>query len=202
MYNSPAVKKVLRNYWRPDVSSNPKVQIIPLGYANDRHAKDSPTNPSFSERTNLWGFAGSLDREGRGEALAILRGAGPYDEHTKENWSSPAKLGSAEYIAHMRNVKFVPCFRGSRALESYRFYEALEHGAIPIYVPSESQQSKDEYTDMYGKHPFLGFPSWQKAAEMLPALAKQPQIMEKHRESLKQWWSEKKAELRASLTPQ
>ena len=199
IYNSPAIKKVLRNYWRPDISSNPKVQIIPLGYANDRHAKDTPTNPSFSERTNLWGFAGSLDRAGRSEALAILRGAGPYEEYTKENWSSPAKLGPAEYTAHMRNVKFVPCFRGSRALESYRFYEALEHGAIPIYVPSESQQSKDEYTELYGKHPFLGFPSWQKAVEMLPALAKQPQIMEKHRESLKQWWSEKKTELRARL---
>ena len=200
MYNSPAVKKILRNYWRPDVSSNPKVQIIPLGYANDRQAKNKSENPSFSERTNLWGFAGSLDRVGRSEALAILRSAGPYEEYTKENWSLPGKLGPEQYTAHMRNVKFVPCFRGSRALESYRFYEALEHGAIPIYVPSESQQSKDEYAELYGKHPFLGFPSWQKAAEMLPILAKQPQIMEKHREALRQWWSEKKTELRASLT--
>jgi GR25 family glycosyltransferase involved in LPS biosynthesis len=197
MYNSPAIKKVLRNYWRPDISSNQKVQIIPLGYANDRQNKD--TNPSFSERTNLWGFAGSLDRAGRSEALAILRGTGPYEEYTKENWSSPSKLGAKEYTAHMRNIKFVPCFRGSHALESYRFYEALELGAIPIYVPSESHRSKDEYVELYGKHPFLGFPSWQKAAEMLPVLAKQPQIMEKHRESIRQWWSEKKAKLRGDI---
>ena len=198
MYNHPAIKKVLRNYWRPDVSSNPKVQILPLGYANNRCAQ-SKSNPAFADRQNLWGFAGSLDRPGRIDALEILRKTGPYEEHTKQTWSAPAKLDASTYTEHLRNAKFVPCFAGSKSLESYRLYEALENGAIPIYVPSESHNSADEYTELYGKHPFLGFPSWQKAAEMLPMLANQSQIMEKHREKLREWWSQKKQELRLSL---
>ena len=198
MYNHPAIKKVLRNYWRPDISSNPKVQILPLGYANNRCAQ-SKSNPAFADRPNLWGFAGSLDRPGRIDALEILRKTGSYEEHTKLTWSAPAKLDASTYTEHLRNAKFVPCFAGSKSLESYRLYEALEYGAIPIYVPSESHNSADEYTELYGKHPFLGFPSWQKAAEMLPMLANQSQIMEKHREKLREWWSQKKQELRLSL---
>ena len=197
MYNHPAVKKVLRNYWRPDLVSNPKVQFIPLGFANDRGGQ-SKSNPSFEERKNIWAFAGSLDRPGRQNALEILRKVGPHEEQTKPTWSTPAKLTASAYVEHLRNAKFVPCFAGSKSLESYRFYEAIEHGAIPIYVPSNN--CSDEYTELYGKHPFLGFPSWEKVAEMLPLLVKQPKIMEKHREKLREWWSEKKREIRLSLS--
>jgi hypothetical protein len=99
----------------------------------------------------------------------------------------------------LRDAKFVPCFRGFRALESYRIYEALEHGAIPIYVPGESYGSADELRELYGVHPFLGFPSWVKAAEMLPLLAKQPAVMEKHRQTLAAWWAAKKADVILAL---
>jgi hypothetical protein len=196
MYNHPAVKKVLRNYWRPDLVSNPKVQFIPLGFANDR-AGQSKSSPSFEERKNIWAFAGSLDRPGRQNALEILRKVGPHEEQTKPTWSSPAKLTASAYVEHLRNAKFVPCFAGSKSIESYRFYEAIEHGAIPIYVPNNCS---DEYTELYGKHPFLGFPSWEKVAEMLPLLVNKPKIMEKHREKLREWWSEKKREIRLSLS--
>jgi hypothetical protein len=78
-------------------------------------------------------------------------------------------------------------------------YEALEHGAIPIYIPSESSHCSDEYTEIYGKHPFLGFPSWAAAAEVLPKLIAQPQIMEKHCSQLRTWWNDKKTECQVKL---
>jgi hypothetical protein len=89
--------------------------------------------------------------------------------------------------------------RGSAALESFRLYEALEHGSIPIYVPSESSRCRDEFTEIYGKHPFLGFPNWSAVADYLPKLVAQPAIMEKHRLQLQTWWNEKKTEYRATL---
>ncbi len=195
-YALPSVKQVIRNYARPDLAAyGDKIKLIPLGFANGRSSKHLPSPPAFEERAQLWCFAGSADRPGRLEALTKLHAAGPYEEHVKNAWSAPHKVEGPEYIAMLRRAKFVPCFRGSSALESYRLYEALEHGAIPIYVADESNHGlKDEYTSVLEKHPLLAFPSWDKAADMLPILARQPAVMEKHRQSLMEWWAAKKAE--------
>jgi GR25 family glycosyltransferase involved in LPS biosynthesis len=199
-YGHPSVKGVIRNYWRPELKSYPtKVLLIPLGYTNNRSRIGFPESPSFEERDIVWSFAGSLDRNGRQEALEKLRSVKPHREECKPSWSSPDIMKAEEYNMLLQKSKFVPCMRGSHALESYRLYEALEHGAIPIYVPSESAHCMDEYTELYGKHPFLGFESWSAAAGFLPKLMTQPQVMEKHRTQLRTWWNDKKTELRVKL---
>jgi hypothetical protein len=199
-YTHPAVKHIYRNYWRKDLNNYPtKVTMIPLGYANNRHATHLPPSPMFSERPHLWAFAGALDRAGREAALIALRQATPYAEHTTPKWNDHNQLQGPQYIELLRKAKFVPCFRGSHALESYRLYEALEHGAIPIYVPSESHNTNDEYKELFGEHPFLGFPSWSMAASLLPKLALQTEAMEKHRQTLQQWWVTKKADIKKRI---
>ena len=199
-YNHPAVKHVIRNYWRNDLAQyKSKVTVVPLGYANGRHAMHLPGPPMFADRPHLWAFAGSMDRQGRAEAITALHKATPYAEHILPTWASPNQLEGPEYIDMMRKAKFVPCFRGSYALESYRLYEALEHGAIPIYVPSESHNTADELKELFGNHPFLGFPSWDMASSLLPRLASQPEAMEKHRATLASWWANKKAETQKSI---
>ena len=199
-YTHPAIKHIYRNYWRNDIKRyENKVTLLPLGYANGRHATHLPPSPSFSERSHLWAFAGALDRAGRQEALNTLHQATPYAEHTTPQWGDKNQLQGPQYIELLRKAKFVPCFRGSHALESYRLYEALEHGAIPIYVPSESHNTNDEYTELFGQHPFLGFPSWSMAASLLPKLALQTEAMEKHRQTLQQWWATKKADVKKCI---
>ena len=195
IYGSKAVSKVVRNYWRQDLPST--IIQLPLGYTNGRSHYAYPSTPLFKDRTHLWSFAGSLDRPGREEALNCLKKTNEYCCNGKERWETPYPQDGPAYIDTLRKSKFVPCFAGSVALESYRLYEAIEHGAIPIYVPSP----RDEYTEMYGKHPFLGFPSWEKAAEMLPLLAAKPEIMEKHRLLCLNWWEEKKKALQLALEP-
>lgn len=199
-YNHPSVKAIVRNYWRPELKSftNKPLYVIPLGYANNRSGKGFE-HKSFQDREYVWSFAGSLDREGREAGLAELQSVKPHKQECKRTWSSSNPLNAEEYNIMLETSKFVPCMRGIKALESFRLYEALEHGAIPIYVPSESSQCADEFTEMYGKHPFLGFPSWAAAAEYLPKLVAQPQIMEKHRSQLSLWWDEKKKELQDKL---
>jgi hypothetical protein len=73
----------------------------------------------------------------------------------------------------------------------------LEQGAIPIYVPGESRGCKDEWRELLGSHPFLGFPSWERAAELLPQLAKETDAMERHRLACADWWAKKKAATKA-----
>jgi GR25 family glycosyltransferase involved in LPS biosynthesis len=203
-YRSRSVKHVIRNYIRPNLPLN-KTTLLPLGYANGRgsvRAHLSPANPSFTERPYLWSFAGSMDRQGRDKAIITLQKTGSCILYAKESWGSPPKLQASEYAKLLQDSKFIPCFAGFRALESYRLYEALEHGAIPFYVPSDSPNlsvTQDGYTEVLGKHPILAFPSWEKAAELLPLLAQNPAQMEEHRTTLKTWWANKKVDLQKQV---
>jgi GR25 family glycosyltransferase involved in LPS biosynthesis len=199
IYGSKAVKQVLRTYWRKDLAQyGEKVYVIPLGYAKGASNAKSVL-PTYSERPLMWSFAGSLDRPGREQSLATLRAIQPYKECSKPSWGSPNRVEGPDYTNLLETTKFVPCFRGSLALESFRLYETLESGAIPIYVPSESSTNGDEYRELFGQHPLLGFPSWEKAVEVLPKLASQTELMEKHRRSIQDWWLTKKETVRAKL---
>jgi hypothetical protein len=198
VYASPAVKAVIRNYWRPNLPE--KTILIPLGYANGRGGKHLPAPPVFADRKNLFTFSGSLDRPGRTEALSALKTLTPHDVQTREAWSQSAPQTGPEYNASLRAAKFVPCFKGSCALESFRIYEALEHGAIPIYIPAESTAgTTDELKEQFGPHPLLGFPSWEVAVKTLPLLSSKTEVMEKHRAQLQAWWAEQKAAARAKV---
>lgn len=189
------VSRVFRNYWRRGLPTH--ATVIPLGYARGRHGRHySASTLPFTERPTVWSFAGSLDREGRDDALSTLRTVRPYVERSKASWDSTPALDARAYNDMLRTTKFVPCFRGSCSLESYRLYEALEQGAIPIYVPAESNGCADEWRELLGSHPFLGFPSWDKAAELLPMLCVQTEAMERHRLACAEWWETKKAQVR------
>jgi hypothetical protein len=201
-YNSKAVRQVIRNYPRSDISSEARTKtlVIPLGYAKGcGSVSKTPTLP-FSERPYVWSFAGSMDRQGRATAIQLLQKPemDPYAVEAKPTWSDPAKLIAPDYTTLMRKTKFVPCFAGFRALESYRLYEALEQGAIPFYVP-DGVEKRDTYNEVLGNHPILSFPTWERVAEILPTFLKNPVQMEEHRMSLINWWNTKKSEIRTQI---
>jgi hypothetical protein len=194
-YRSPSVKHVFRNYPRADLPLD-KVSLLPLGYANGR----ATTNeiPAFKDRPYTWSFAGSMDRHGREQILQQLKHVEPHLLETKETWSHPAKLDAKDYTTLLQKTKFVPCVAGFRALESYRLYEALEQGAIPVIVP-DGPEGRDTYVDVLGKHPILTFPSWEKVVAILPILVNNPAKMEEHKQQVMTWWSAKKAELKQQI---
>jgi GR25 family glycosyltransferase involved in LPS biosynthesis len=201
-YKHPTVRKVLRNYWRPNIEPAvaEKVVFLPLGYAPNRDGAHLGAPPSFEERSVTWSFVGSLDRPGRAEALSVLHADVAGGEmHAKPRWDSPNVMEAEAYNELLRKTKFVPCFRGSRALESYRLYETLEHGGIPIYVKSESADCEDEYTAVLGKHPLLGFADWKQVAENIPKFLARAEVMEKHRRAARDWWTGLKAALRVKV---
>lgn len=197
IYNSPAVKHVFRTYWRPGIDTS-KITILPLGYVKERGGTQQST-PTFPERKEIWSFVGSADRPGRHEALDTLKLLQPAQLHIKPGWSSPHALGPSEYCNLLKQTRFVPCMKGSSALESFRMYEALEHGAIPFYVPSESHQCQDEYHELFGNHPLLAVPSWKEAVEFLKHLAEKPEVMERHRQVCMEWWRNQKETLKMKI---
>jgi len=154
LYNHPAVRAVFRNYWRPDCNST-KVMTLPLGYLNGKGGSGKVL--ISSQRPVDWSFAGAIDRAGRTEALDLLKGRySNHKVHLTPTWGTNENLDTAAYLAMLQECKFVPCLDGFFNTESYRFYEALESGALPIVRVDE----KRSYENLLLDAPLLTVNSW------------------------------------------
>jgi len=117
---------VYRNYWRPGLQDHPQCHYLPLG-VNCPPGAFSPR--PFPERTHRWSFAGQA--KGARETMidTISRRS---DGYLLVNDDFNSGLPKGAYARLLSDTKVVLCPRGFRAVETYRLYEALEAGAIPL----------------------------------------------------------------------
>ena len=154
MYKHPAVRTVFRNYWRPDCVSS-KVIHLPLGYLNGKSGDG--TGIIASQRPFTWSFAGAIDRNNRKDIIKILQERFPNNKvHLTPTWGTSANLIATEYMDILRKSKFIPCLDGFFNTESFRFYEALEAGAIPIVCIDD----KESYKNILKDAPLLILNNW------------------------------------------
>uniref|UniRef100_A0A6C0K141 Alpha-(1,3)-fucosyltransferase FucT N-terminal domain-containing protein n=1 Tax=viral metagenome TaxID=1070528 RepID=A0A6C0K141_9ZZZZ len=154
VYDLEMCTKVVRNYAREGLGS--KVTVLPLGFA----IPCSSPIPSFSERPLVWGFHG-FDWNDRKEMLAPLQKLEPKECLFQEGFNA-----SSDYSAMLLKSKFAPVPRGHH-VETFRLWEALEHGSIPLYVRSagdgaywnwlKSNLSLMEIRDWAGAVKVIGF---------------------------------------------
>jgi hypothetical protein len=185
-YNLPGCKGVIRNYYRKDVVESERVAVIPLGFhwaiPNGQPVIHTP-RPPFREF--VWSFVGTgwADRKEKLAALDVI----PGDKKLvfMDKWNSPSMLGREENLSILLNSWFVPCPAGNNG-ETYRVYEALEAGAVPIIVKEEGME---EYFTFIGRYlPFVIATSWEHAAQLIYTLRAQPEIYENHRLQLLEAW--------------
>lgn len=125
-------KTVIRNYPRYGMSW-PHVHVIPLGY-HFRATHGSPMK-SWSERELAWSFHGT-DWFDRGTQLGVFTKFVPYSCHLQPNWNHPTATKEKPYLSLLGNSKFCPILKGQHS-ETFRLYEALEAGTLPITVISD-----------------------------------------------------------------
>ncbi len=192
-YDWPEVSGVLRFYSRPNLPS--KVVALPLGYHwQFKGNRDVPhlRTPELPFREFLWSFAGT-NWMSRKEQMGVLEAAQPRYVKWFDDWNSPNQLGEDEYIALLLNSKFVPCPRGQN-VETYRFYEALECGCVPVFP---KQDGDEEFLKQFnGFLPFLNLQSWDHVAALMVHMTQNPELMENYRKAVLIGWSRYKMELK------
>ena len=187
-YDWPACLGVIRNYVRPDVKESEKVKIIPLGYhwaitvSNPEPYMHTP-RPPFREL--VWSFTGTKwqDRDKKLEPLKTIPGENMLK--LVDTWESPERIGRAESLAILLNSWFIPCPRGQNP-ETFRFYESLEAGAVPVLVKEEGMELYLNYLNRF--FPLLVANDWRHAAELIHTLKAQPQVYEQYRMQLLGAW--------------
>ena len=186
-YNYPCCKKVIRNYSRANL--NEKVRVMPLGYAVKAPICPSP---SFKDRPMVWGFHGS-SWSNREELLKPLLSIGPNNYKMIQEFQGKDMSSPQEYQQMLLQSQCVPIPRGNH-VETFRLYEALEHGAVPLYVRT-ADRSDEVYWPWLRSHLHLmEIASWDKVPVILELFRKFPEKAEQYRTGLLDQWARWKAE--------
>jgi hypothetical protein len=179
-YSMSMCKSVLRNYIRPDFNGLPHVHTIPLGY----HHK--PTSiKSFDERELIWSFHGT-DWFERSKQLERFTAFVPYSCNLQPHWNHPTATKEKTYLTLLGNSKFCPILKGQHA-ETFRLYEALECGCIPILV--NDQQSSAYYSYITQYIPLLNLTSWEQVPGFITQLYNDKENLETYRNVLLQHYA-------------
>jgi GR25 family glycosyltransferase involved in LPS biosynthesis len=178
---------VVRNYVHSTLQVGPPLLTAPLGYQH-------PVTDGVVERDLVWSFLGT-DWHNRKNLLApFVEIPAKYHLHLVDSWSSPKKLNGPEMYSYMKRSLFVPCPSGENA-ESFRIYEALEAGAIPVLV-----RDNNEFITFLTKHiPLKVFDGWDDAALIVYALSNNKGKYEEYRRKVMDAWAVYKKELNISV---
>ena len=187
-------KGVIRNYVRADASGQ-NILTIPLGYNKHSESRiDAPwiETPSLPFRENVWSFYGT-GWKGREELLSVLQNIQPSKSKFYKDWLSLDQLPELEYISEMLNSIFIPCPNGMSP-ETFRVYEALENGAIPLIVRSEGDEAWFEM--LKSNLSLLNIPSYSHAAMLMSNLVNDKNMLEMYRNQLLVQWAQWKSKLK------
>jgi hypothetical protein len=88
----------------------------------------------------------------------------------------------------MDDTVVAPCPAGWSNLETFRVYEALEAGCIPIV---ENRPGFDYFTRLLGPHPMPTVATWGDAATLVKRL-KAEDGLEPLRQTCAAWWAQYK----------
>jgi hypothetical protein len=188
IYELPGCEKVLRFYIRNDIPCPEKVTTIPLGFHwTLRDGSKNPINltPKLPFRELVWSFHGT-NWKGRKEALKPLCDLS--QNHLAdfyEQWLGTEALGKEQYISTLLNSVFVPCPEGVNG-ETFRFYEALECGCIPLIVRTASNSVWLDW--VMENLQIIELPSWQAAATFMEHLLANKEQLEKYRDVILGSW--------------
>lgn len=182
---------VFRNYWHKQFVDDPKVLCFALGYKSGFWNGISKSLAQSSQRPYYWSFAGQISgKPTRATMIAHLKQVSPYYLHEIGTWMDPRSLHTYDYQILMLNSIFIPAGRGYWNMDSFRVWEALECGCIPIV----EKFPIDYFKKFLGEHPFIVIDSWDQAPFKIAKLCSDSIALEEKRQECITWWNNYKKE--------
>lgn len=159
--------------------------FLPFGYPVIIEGCDN------KDRKYDWFFSGQVTHETRVKCVKVLRGI----ENGKlvETGGFNQGLPHLEYIEYMRDSKVVPCPGGVATQDTFRIYEALESGCVPVVSKGYI------WSKIFEEVPFPVIDSWEE----LPAAMKQiTDNWEAKQLEVIKWWADYKLKVREDFLMQ
>lgn len=177
----PECDFVVRHFYRKGVQDH--VLTVPLGWTVGTRNINSD-KPS-SERSLNWSCIVHRLDQSRVNLANVFQNM-PNGMFYAVDHHGP-RLSTSEMSRIYRDSIFVPCPSGRITPESFRVFEALENGAIPIV------EKTDYWHLCYGiDFPAIQIFSWQEARETINIMLADQVVLEKYRRHCVNWWTESK----------
>jgi GR25 family glycosyltransferase involved in LPS biosynthesis len=188
-YSYTSCKGVLRNYPREECTSMKHVSIIPLG-----PWRRPSSGLNLDAKSLLWSFYGTkwMNREA---SLDAIKDVGPNSYAFYDNWLDPKQIDAEKYSAICAQSFSIPCPRGQNA-ESFRLWEALEFGCLPLIV--RDTDNTLFYNMLREKLHIPIFSSWIEVRQMFSHFVEGKLDLQNIRKLVLENWAKWKSELKGA----
>ena len=190
-YNLSSIYKKFNFVWRSFCSNkyfiNNKISCLPIGYKSGTLLKNQLGNRKYK-----WTFIGTPHKSSRHDLLFQLSNIKPSFLHKTSKFNEKI-IDVGEMSKILSLTEFVPCPNGFVHPETYRLYEALECGCIPIV-----ENAHKYYDRLFFNNPFIKVDRWIEAKSVVEKW-EDDQIKQKQ-EECKTWWNQYKKELQEFIT--
>jgi hypothetical protein len=184
---------VYRNYWSPVLATRANVRFFPLGVGAPINRNTVKVDRSMLEREFIWNFVGDVNKPSRQGLIEIFSNLSPHRVHLVEDFFDPRKLGPCEYQSIVANSRFTLCPDGYDNCDTYRFWEAIELGSIPISIGRGEFQYFQNLLKC--ELPFPQFETWKEALDYMNAVQNNIQYLSLLQGSMTSWWRNHKLKL-------
>lgn len=195
----PNRMQIMTQYYSPSTKSEIKHRLLLGAPGRIRDYKTKPLQKKY-----LWSFVGQVQNPFRQECVEALKFWGTKDSFLREvemfGGHGANGMDYQDYLDIMRQSTYVICPAGSMCVDSFRVYEALECGAIPI-VDKRSPRDPEGFNywdETYGinKMSLIQVDNWKEIGSLLFDLECGHRLHDKHGS----WWRIYKDSFEKQLT--
>ena len=182
---------IFRSFPHKRFSSYKNIHSLPLGPS--RWSLRNIPWINSTKRKYSWCFMGTMwPNTSREQAVNCFR-ENVFGGFFYKGSDFSSGLPVSDYIETLLQSTFSICPEGNRHFETFRFYESLELGSIPLSIVD-----KDNFHSIFKDGlPFPSFKDWEEAAEFANELLKDPIRLNNLQLGIRTWWLEEKHNLSA-----
>ncbi len=179
-------KHVWRTFGLPKYFNNDKITCIPIGYKSGPNFQ----NKEIMKRKFLWSFMGTIHGASRYDLIHQNQNLKPNFINKTSSFASGESLNSEKYYEIMYDSIFIMVPHGYVHPESYRLYEALEAGCVPII-----ENPHNFYDNFLPKNALIKVNLWKESSEIIKKLFYDKNKLKEKSDEINLWWKNYKKNL-------
>jgi hypothetical protein len=145
------------------------VTPFPLGYPPDTRELISQQGFPPPDKDIWWWFSGQITHERRRQAADALQGLPGGEFHSTEGFT--LGLPRPAYLERMNRARIIPCPSGPETQDTFRLWEALAAGAIPLADAATPSRNDGYWQALCPDAPFPIVEDWGKVRPLIEELA-------------------------------
>ena len=181
---------VFRTFYLNSFSKLGNVTCVPLGYKSGV----SKNSIEIINRKYKWNFLGSIHGASRYDLIFQNKKIAPNYINITKKFGGENSIKAKEYYEIMRNTIFALVSHGYFHPETYRMYEALESGCIPII-----ENPYKIFNKFLPENPMIEIQLWNESTKIIEELISDKNKLKNISATINNWWSNYKSNLRKEI---